>query len=184
MPDIKVEGIDQLNRIIRNALMTGAWIQSNSPAKIAGVTFGKHTQKVFNKQGKYGDGYGWQELSANTQAVRTARGYDPRKPILVQSGDLKRAAADTLASGGLSESGNKVAMRASAVPKLFSAEITGPKVENQFGGSIAGFGSIGGGSATRFGGGYLPARPFWNLNQTAMDSISQAIMTSVLRRWR
>ena len=126
-------------------------------------------------------GSGWASLSPTTQRIRQRRGYNPEHPILQQSGALKRMAADSLRRWGAAtqhyagSDGKGTFMAASASRRQFMATITGPKVENHWGGS----GFVGAsGRAVR-----LPRRRFFGITQDAADKACEAVNDKIMTRW-
>jgi hypothetical protein len=134
----------------------------------------------------------WQPLSKMTQATRAKRGFDPKSPILVQSGELRRMAVgsfqDFSSGGARTMKRNDRAARGytpdgttyftMSVSSLeFNASITGPKVDHMTGSTMVE-------GSKKYGAGYLPRRPFWALNPTVMGYVEDAILTRVMMDWQ
>jgi hypothetical protein len=158
--DVKVTGLDQeVKRItkVRDAIY--APDIDNGVRKVATVW-----QKNFIQEGsKVG---GWRQLALMTQKTRRARGYNPRHPILQQSGALRRAVITALKQGPSSAGGPGIRQSYSRSRLRAQTTASGKKAENQY--RVRGRGR----KAT-------PARPFWfvdgEVDQAFSDGIEQAL---------
>ena len=131
-------------------------------------------------------GHPWSQLSQFTQRVRRRRGYDPKHPILVQSGGLRDITAFTLATwhvgqGAASKAdGDGTIMSASAAPLKFHAKVSGPKVANHWGGTVRN-------PRRKPESGYeelrLPKRPFFGITDDAANKAFEAIMDRMMINW-
>lgn len=167
-------------------------VTRNPEVMDVGVKFlGRAIDRNFKAEGTPSMGGSWRELSAMTQDVRRSRGYNPRHPILQQSGQLRDVTAGTLSSWGVgtgraTAAGKGIRMTAWTGQLAFTAKISGPKVANHYGGQTEFSyypdrpGQRGGRSSD------LPARPFFGLTQAAAlqarDAITSKIMTDWARR--
>ncbi len=119
---------------------------------------------------------GWRPLTEATNKLRVSRGYPPVSPILVQSGDLKRAAVDSLIDKGEyneSVTGDGVMMSYVASERSFRLNISGRKVTNQFRSQSRRRGS------ERYS---APPRPFWFVNPEVVDAAKSALMKGIKER--
>jgi len=113
-------------------------------------------------------GKGWKPLSEFTRNIRLWRGYPESHPILVQSGGLKRAAVEypaafkdgqkSMARSNSAGNGNTQLVIRTATRRA-ALTLSGPKVENNFGGETSGMGWTG--SYTH----RLPERRFWFVSE-------------------
>lgn len=119
---------------------------------------------------------GWRPLTEQTNALRVSRGYPPVSPILVQSGDLKRAAVDSLIGKGEyneSVTGDGVLMTYVASERSFKLNISGKKVTNQFRSQ----------SRKRGSANYsAPPRRFWFVSPAVTDAAKNALLKGIKER--
>lgn len=114
---------------------------------------------------------GWRPLTKMTQDVRQQRGYPREHPILVQSGALRRAAADGLVNVNGPRVLTYKGVMMSYHPSQFGAtlRISGQKVDNQFRNRNSEFSS--------------PARPFWftdhGVDDAAVAALHQWIVNEI-----
>jgi hypothetical protein len=121
---------------------------------------------------------GWRDLTDETNKVRQARGYPPAHPILVQSGDLKRAAITSLINKGEyneSVNGDGVLMTYVAGHRQFKLNISGRKVTNQFRSQSRKRGS------RNFS---APARRFWFVSPGVIAAAKDALLKDIKQRVR
>lgn len=106
---------------------------------------------------------GWLPLSQMTQDLRRKRGFPPRHPILVQTGNLRAIAIRGLTRvvGPTAMSGSGVAVRFSQNNSGATLTARGTKVSNQYRTKIGRFRS--------------PARPFWFVNQAVADAAAEGL---------
>lgn len=139
-------------------------------------------------------GRSWQPLSPMTQRTRSERGYSPARPILEQSGQLRNLAVDSFINykGGsgyrksvTSPYGNHESLSISAnyVGGIFSATISGSRVENQYGKRMD-YGKFRVGSRDRDRWNHIPSRPFWGLNQRMFDWGVPQMMLVFMTEWQ
>jgi hypothetical protein len=111
----------------------------------------------------------WARLTLYTQQERNFRGYDPEHPILQQSGQLRRLAADPFRNWRTGQRSIRprvevapygdqtpLSLTASIRPGSFTATISGERVKNQTAYSISRR------DGSRVG---VPPRPFWGLTR-------------------
>ncbi len=136
----------------------------------------------------------WQPLAEMTQTVREARGYDRKEPVLVESGQLKWAAVDIYLrwQRGQRQSvrqwtspynGSQLSGTATISNGTFTAEISGERVQNQYGGSIPAP-AYSFQSRYRQRAPHLPARPFFGLEKKYVDEAVPAMMPQFLTAWQ
>jgi hypothetical protein len=131
----------------------------------------------------------WKELSEFTQATRSARGYGATRPILHQSGGLRKAAADypaqfkgktmsrsTPATPGSYGTATSIVIQ--TIRNRATLTLTGSKVANQYGGinnapAFSPSGLLGEYSFK------LPKRRFWYINDTVRNSAVLEIMDTL-----
>lgn len=115
---------------------------------------------------------GWRELAEMTQAVRAERGFDPRNPILVQTGGLRRVAIERLtnATGSTSGRTDGASMRLAIGRASALLSITGRKVSNQFKArQRSGFGAFS-----------RPARRFWYVDDEVKAAAHRGLREGIL----
>lgn len=153
-----------------------------------GIKFlGQAIDRNFQQEGTPSMGGGWRPLSKMTQEVRASRGYNPKHPILQQSGELRDVTAGTLKSWTIGTSrvatGSRAArMVASTRPLQFHAKVSGAKVENQYGGQTeyTFYPELPGQGGSRSD---LPARPFFGLTQAGVIQARDAIIDKIMSDW-
>lgn len=167
-------------------------VTRNPQVMDVGVKYlGRAIDRNFKAEGTPSMGGSWRELSEMTQDIRRQRGYNPKHPILQQSGQLRDVSAGTLLAWGVgtgraAAAGTGIKMAAWTGQLAFTAKVSGAKVANQYGGQTEYTyypdrpGQRGGSSSD------LPARPFFGLTQAgtlqARDAIIRKIMTDWARR--
>lgn len=154
-----------------------------------GVKFiGRNIERNFNKEGTPAMGGGWAPLAAYTQVVRRDRGYNPEHPILQQTGELKDVVASPLANWKVGTqnqvaSGRGIGMVAWTGPLSFQAKISGRKVANHHGGTMPASDQPASANFDDNNPGYLPARPFFALNQSGVIQARDAITRKIMTDW-
>lgn len=148
---------------------------------------GKSIDKQFRSEGTGEMGGKWAPLSKMTQELRQSRGYNPRHPILQQSGALRDVAAGTLlawnvGTGRAITSGENIRMTAWTGQLAFTAKISGAKVQNQYGGptEFSFYPERPGQGGRRSD---LPARPFFGLTPASVMYARREITDKVLIDW-
>lgn len=149
---------------------------------------GQAIDRNFRNEGTPSFGGQWDNLSLYTQLIRSERGYPPAHPILVQSGTLRDVTAGTLSSWGVGTgratvSGQGIRMAAWTGQLSFTAKISGPKVENQYGGTMSRSGLPARSTFDDNNPGYLPARPFFGLTHVAAIQAREAIVKKIMSDW-
>ena len=133
---------------------------------------------------------GWQNLSQFTRDTRRERGFPPDHPILFQTGELERITAFTLANWKTGAKGYMPSDRDGANRMVsgwkgsqWYATVTGPKVQNQYGGQMPGYSGpnprVTGGRA-----GFLPARPFFFINPSDLPKITEDAVSAFMGLWQ
>lgn len=175
----KVEGINDWIKWLDNFESTARDPRTMS----AGVKhIGIGMRRQFKSEGGWA-GENWRGLSDYTQLVRENRGYDPKHPILVQSGGLRSVTADALAAY-LTETTSSVKsapgarMAAYSMPLEFRASASGPKVDNHRGTKV-----MRGLMTNNPGQAVVPPRPFFGFTNTDADKAFQAIFERLIRAW-
>jgi len=144
----------------------------------------------------------WQALAEITEEIREERGYrrsDSGGSILVQSGQLMQSALIPFQKWGQSTRrssrsfnapyGNhhNIKMTASLGNRIFRAQISGARVQNQYGGNIRLTGKATGRynerSASKGRAAHLPARPFWYFEQGKMDNATRLFTIRFGTEW-
>lgn len=159
---------------------------------------GKGMRRNFQEE-RSPSGHAWQHLTYYTLFDRAEKGH--MGGILHRSGQLEQLAAGTLESWravGQNSSppplskpyneGDSLKFVGSVSSRRFHASLTGERVKNQFGrnekpstmqsyfSGVSGF--------SRFGEGYLPARPFWGFNDTTVRTMATASMLYIMQEWQ
>ncbi len=161
------------------------------PYSVKGV-LGKSFSESFKRGGA--PNKKWQALSAYTAAVRVKRGYPSNGPILVQGGGLRSLAADIFlerwsesgANGqALSDYANSGAtlFSASITPYNFKATISGPKVNNMETHTQIAPNDDRRALLSAKNTGYVPARPFWYLNDAMVTDMQKAMSNYYMKAW-
>lgn len=208
---ISIKGITQLDRIITfHTDGLEAALHSRRTMSPFINAFGRDTNMRFSDEVSP-TGRSWQSLTGYTNEKREERGYPPTSPILEQSGQLRAAAATPFLKWGANTGkstrsfnapyGNhhNIKMVASNSGGRFHAQISGPRVANQYGGSIKkakGFYTSVHGTyaADRYGayysrgsrgkGNMLPARPFWGITPAMINDGFKSFRWIFPDEWR
>jgi len=192
-----IKQLDSLKRWIRDDL--DACLEEPSVWKPVIRAVGRQIEWNFDSEGD-ALGHTWQRLSAVTRDLRQSRGYPPSHPILEQSGQLRYAASSPFLKwqvhqrrsvrslgapyhrtgrGQLGQSG-PLQMNAAISGKEFHAQISGTRVENQYGKALSGTRV---GTRGRNRKRILPARPFWILTQESVDEGASDMGQALLNAW-
>jgi hypothetical protein len=137
----------------------------------------------------------WQPLSRVTRVARKRRGYPADGPILQQSGQLKKAGLDPFVAWGKNWKRSSrsytapynrftgpVTMRATNFNGVFHAQISGKRVQNQYGGKIP-RAQYRWGTRDRFRKSALPKREFWFLKQRSFDERAPDMLRALTTQW-
>jgi hypothetical protein len=143
---------------------------------------GQAWQRNWARQGR-DVGSGWKPVSEYTRGIREHRGFNPRYPILHQSGNLRTIAADVPAKfSGRSTSrtvgagysgGDQTHLQITTTQNRATLLLQGEKVQNNFGGRTVGHGW----QNTELH--YVPQRRFWYVNDEVRTKVAEAIGDSV-----
>jgi len=146
---------------------------------------GNEFAKNFDTEGAH-LGHRWQGLTEFTKRTRADRGFSPAHPILEQSGSLRWMAAGMFQmwalgsmkwynDAGQGYKGDGVtSLQVSQRAKELFIKMTGPKVQHMQKTFVQG---------ERFGAGFQPSRPFWNLTDTIVNQMGQAITDRIMLDW-
>lgn len=162
-------------RLIENWVGTFDQVVNDPRIMSYGVKpIGQEMDKVFNTEGQWG-GRRWQNLTEMTKDVREQRGYPREHPILQQSGILRAVTAGSLRryTGGnisMAARGLGVTLVAKSQPRLFTAQVSGAKVQNNNGGTLG-------------AGMHLPQRRFFGITAGGADKASKEIVDRIMREW-
>jgi hypothetical protein len=141
---------------------------------------------------------GWQDITTATKKIRNDRGYG-ETPILKQSGGLRKMAVESFnnwhgergtgraAADPQAVNSSETLFSGSITSRKFHAAISGSKVQNQssYTPNFFGWGRAKGASAGRVGKGvgYIPARPFWFINQPMLDESAHGVLRMSMLGW-
>jgi hypothetical protein len=187
--------VDKTDLAKFNAFVDGARAATNDRDAISGMikVYGLYTDKNFLSRGT-AFGHKWQPISNYTRKVREQRGQNPLMPPLQGSGWLKRVTGYELSrwNPGRSsatftdapvdpDSDGRTTMTVSVDPRRATLHMSGPKASHMTG-DTSGV-DIGLSRPGRYGAGYMPPRPFWGMNQSVVDTMSQAAVAGFFRAW-
>jgi hypothetical protein len=203
---IEGDGLKTINSFIDGAL--AAQYDLEMPAVMIRV-FGMFTQSNFNKSGQE-FGSKWQKVSKYTQEIRRQRGKNPVAPPLMPNwgptGWLYLSSAKELSEWPLQNTSRQfvdagkyhgkpsdgpTVVVITSSPGHAVIKMQGAKAAHMTGdtsGAHIGFaqyrsGGYGSFNPGRYGGGFLPARPFWGLNQRMMDVMGDGVIDAYVRNW-